>query len=419
MDETRDESATPKRAAATAFVLVTILLDTLGLGLIIPVAPRLVGSFLGDDLGRASHYFGIMVSIYAAMQFVFAPVIGGLSDRFGRRPVILVSLLGAAASYLLSAFAPSLSWLFVGRVIAGITGASFSAATAYVADVTPAEKRASSFGLVGAVFGLGFILGPALGGVLGDVGLRLPYLVAAGLNGANLLYGLLVLPESLKPENRRAFSFARANPLGSLRGLARYPIVLGLTGTMMCGFLAQWMLQSVWALYTQGRFHWSLRQVGLSLMVVGVCTAIVQGFLVRVAVARLGEKRALIFGLVMGVIGQAAIGLSNRGWILLSCLFLLALGGLAGPSVQALISREVGPKEQGELQGSLNSLNGVAAICGPLIGTSLLAHFSAENASPQIPGASFFAGAALNLVGLVLALRLLSRHRATALHGRK
>src|ERR1019366_4387041 len=229
------------RPAGTAFVLVTVLLDTLGLGLLIPVAPRLVASFLGGDLGAASHYFGILVSLYAAMQFLFAPVIGGLSDRFGRRPVILLSLLGAAASYLLSGLAPALWWLFAGRVISGITGASFSAAGAYIADVTPPEKRAQSFGLIGAVFGLGFILGPALGGVLGDVGLRLPYFVAAGLNFVNMLYGLFVLPESLRPENRRTFSFARANPLGSLRALGRHPIVLGLTGTMMCSYMAQWI----------------------------------------------------------------------------------------------------------------------------------------------------------------------------------
>src|ERR1019366_4754302 len=216
------------RPAPPAFVWVPVLLDTRALGLLIPAAPRLVASFLNDDLGAASHYFGILVSLYAAMQFLFAPVIGGLSDRFGRRPIILLSLLGAAASYLLSVFAPALSWLFIGRIISGITGASFSAAGAYIADVTPPERRAQSFGLVGAAFGLGFILGPALGGLLGDFGLRIPYFVSAGLNFVNLLYGLFVLPESLRPENRRPFSFRRANPIGSLRSLGRHPLVLGL-----------------------------------------------------------------------------------------------------------------------------------------------------------------------------------------------
>lgn len=399
-------SSIPNRRAGTAFVLVTVLLDTLGLGLLIPVAPRLVASFLNDDLGAASHYFGILVSIYAAMQFLFAPVLGGLSDRFGRRPVIFMSLLGAAASYLLSGFAPDLSWLFVGRVISGITAASFSAANAYVADVTPPEKRAGAFGLIGAVFGLGFILGPALGGALGDHSLRLPYFVGAGLNFANLLYGVFVLPESLAPENRRPFSFARANPLGSLRALSRHRVVLGLTGTMVCAFMAQWILQSVWALHTQARFGWSLRMVGVSLMVVGVATAIVQGFLVRAIVPRLGERRALVLGLVMTIAGHTLLGLADRGWMMISFIFVLALGGLSGPAVQAIISREVDASEQGELQGALNSLSGITAIVGPLIGTNLLAMFEPETASFRIPGAPFFASALLGLLGLGLALRL-------------
>jgi len=399
------------RRAGTAFVLITVLLDTLGLGLIIPVAPRLVASFLGGDLRAASHYFGVLVSLYAAMQFLFAPVIGGLSDRFGRRPVILVSLFGAAASYLLSGVAPALGWLFVGRVISGITGASFSAAGAYVADVTPPERRAQSFGLIGAVFGLGFIFGPALGGLLGDVGLRLPYFVAAGLNLVNMLYGLFVLPESLLADNRRPFSFARANPLGSLVALGRYPVVLGLTGTMMCSYLAQWILQSIWALHTQSRFGWSLGMVGVSLMVVGAATAVVQGGLVRVIVPRLGERRALVVGLLLAVTGHTLMGLANRGWMMLLFVLPLSLGGLAGPAVQAIISREVGPKDQGELQGSLNSLAGVAAIVGPLIGTGLLARFGASGATPHIPGAAFFAAAAFNAIGLFLALRLFARSR--------
>jgi DHA1 family tetracycline resistance protein-like MFS transporter len=395
--------------AATPFVLVTVLLDTLGIGLIIPVGPRLVASFLDNDLSAASHWFGALFSLYSVMQFVFAPVIGGLSDRFGRRPVILVSLLGAATSYLVSGLAPALSWLFIGRFVSGVTAASFSAAGAYVADVTPPEKRAQSFGLIGAAFGLGFILGPALGGALGDVGLRLPYFVAAGLNTLNLLYGLFVLPESLRPENRRPFSLRRANPLGSLRMLGRHRIVLGLTGTLLCGFLGQMILQSVWALHNQARFDWSLRQVGLSLMVVGVATALVQGVVVRAVTPRLGERRVLLVGLAMSVVGHIAFGLANQGWMMYAIIFFFALGGLAGPATQAIISRAVGPKEQGELQGSLNSLAGIASIAGPLVGTGLLARFGPETARPHIPGAPFFAAAAFNALGLVLALRLFAR----------
>jgi DHA1 family tetracycline resistance protein-like MFS transporter len=390
-------------------VLFTVLLDTLGLGLIIPVAPRLVGSFLHDDLAAASHAFGPLVSLYAIMQFLFAPVVGGLSDRFGRRPVILISLLGAATAYLINGFAPALWWLFVARAIAGVTGASFSAAGAYIADVTPPEKRAQSFGLIGAVFGLGFILGPALGGLLGDHGLRLPYFVAAGLNFVNLLYGIFVLPESLERANRRPFSFARANPLGALIALTRHPAVIGLSGTLLCSFMAQWIMQATWALYTQSRYGWSLGYVGLSLMVVGFCTALVQGLLVRAVVPRIGERRALVVGLVLAVVSHFFMGLANHGWMALVLLLPMALAGLAGPSIQAIISRAVGPKEQGELQGSLNSLSMVAAVVAPFIGTNLLARFGPETATPHIPGASFFAAAAFNLLGLVLAVRLMTR----------
>jgi DHA1 family tetracycline resistance protein-like MFS transporter len=399
------------RRAGAAFVLVTLLLDTLGLGLIIPVVPRLVASFLKDDLSAASHYFGWLVSVFAAMQFLFAPIVGGLSDRFGRRPVIFASLTGAAASYLLSALAPSLGWLFLGRVIAGITSANFSAANAYITDVTPPEKRASAFGMVGAAFGLGFILGPALGGVLGDVGLRVPFFVGAALNFVNLLYGIFVLPESLPPENRRAFSFARANPVGSLRALAKHPVVLGLAGTLVCGYLAQWILQSVWTLDTQSRFGWSLRMVGISLMFVGFSTAIVQGFLIRVLVPRLGEKRALLLGLSMTTLAHVFFGFAKTGWMMLGATPFMALGRLSEPAVQAIATREVASSEQGELQGSLNSLMGASAIIGPLVGTNLLATFGPETAAIHVPGAPFLASAAISAVGLLNALRLLHTKR--------
>ncbi len=397
------------RRGAVPFVLVTVALDTLGVGLIIPVGPRLVGSFLGGDLGAASHYFGLLLALYSVMQFAFAPVLGGLSDRFGRRAVILLSLLGAAGSYLTSALAPALGWLFLGRTVAGITGASFSAAGAYVADVTPPEKRAQSFGLIGAAFGLGFILGPALGGLLGGFGLRVPYFVAAGLNFLNLLYGLFVLPESLAVQNRRSFSLKRANPIGSLRALGRHPVVLDLTGTMMCAFLSQMILQGVWALYSQARFDWSVRSVGVSLMVVGLGTALVQGVLVRALTPRLGERRLLVLGLSLSVAGHLGFALATQGWMMYAVLVPFTLGGLAGPATQAIITSAVGPKEQGELQGSLNSLSGLAAIIGPLLGTGLLAHFAPETAHPRVPGAPFFAAAAISAIGLVLALRLFAR----------
>jgi DHA1 family tetracycline resistance protein-like MFS transporter len=397
------------KPTSTLFVFVTVLLDTLGIGLIIPVGPRLVASFLNEDLGAASHWFGLLFAVYSVMQFFFAPILGGLSDRFGRRTLILGSLFGAGLSYLLSGFAPALSWLMAGRVISGITGASFSAANAYVADVTPPEKRAQSFGLIGAAFGLGFILGPALGGLLGEYGLRVPYFAAAGLNFVNFLYGVFVLPESLRPEDRRSFSFRRANPLGSLKNLGRHPVVLGLTGTMTCGYMAQWILQSVWALSNQARFGWSVREVGISLMVVGVSTALVQGVLIRALLPPLGERRALLLGLGLGAVGHLGFGLAQHGWVMYAMLFPFALAGLAGPATQALITREVGPSEQGELQGSLNSLAGLTAIVGPLLGTDLLARFAPATAHPRIPGAPFLAAACFSVLGLALAVRLFRR----------
>jgi DHA1 family tetracycline resistance protein-like MFS transporter len=402
------------RQGSTTFIFITVLLDTLGIGLIIPVGPQLVASFLNGDLGRAAHVFGILFSVYSTMQFIFAPILGGLSDRFGRRGVILPSLVGAATSYVLSGLAPSLVWLFVGRIIAGATGASFSAANAYVADVTPPQKRAAAFGLIGAAFGLGFILGPAIGGILGDRGLRIPYFVAAGLNFLNFLYGLFVLPESLPRESRRPFSFARANPFVSLANLGRHPIVLGLTGTLTATYLAQMVLQSVWALSSQARFGWTPQSVGLSLMAVGLSTAVVQGALVRTVIARLGERRALLLGLAMSVAGQVGFGFATRGWMMYAMILPFCLGGLAGPATQALITSEVGPTEQGEVQGSLNSLAGVMAVIGPLLGTALFAQFGTETARPHVPGAPFLAAAAFLVVGWVLAARLFAKLPARA-----
>jgi DHA1 family tetracycline resistance protein-like MFS transporter len=405
-------SAAPRRAAIP-FILITVLLDTLGVGLIIPVGPRLVASFLDNDLERAAHWFGLLMSLYSLMQFVFAPVLGGLSDRFGRRTVILMSLAGAATSYLTSGLAPALWWLFIGRIVAGITGASFSAANAYIADITPPEKRAANFGLVGAVFGLGFILGPMLGGILGDYGLRVPYFVGAGLNFCNMVYGFFVLPESLPKESRRRFDFARANPIGSLGNLRKSPLVLRLTGTLACAFMAQMILQSTWALSSQARFGWNFKQVGMSFMAVGLSMAIVQGVVVRAVIPVLKEKKSLALGLAFGATGYALIGLATRGWMLYAFVPFLALGGIAGPAVQAIITHQVGPKQQGELQGAINSLQGLTAIVGPLIGTMLIARFGTDTSAIHVPGAPFFAACLFSALGLVLALRSLANVQIT------
>jgi DHA1 family tetracycline resistance protein-like MFS transporter len=408
-----DEIRAPSRAS-TAFILITLLLDTLGVGLIIPVGPRLVAKLLGDvaNVGAAAPYVGALFAMYSVMQFFCAPILGGLSDRFGRRAVILPSLAGAAASYLFSALAPELWWLFVGRTIAGMTGASFSAATAYIADVTPPAKRAQSFGLVGAAFGLGFIVGPVLGGVLGKDDPSRPYLVAAGLNFLNFLYGSLVLPESLPRDARRPFTFARANPFAAFRNLGRHPIVLGLTGTMAFGYLAQMIFQSVWSVSYPVRFNWDAADVGFSLGVVGVAAALVQGGLIRALVPRFGEKRLLIFALATNVASLVGFGLARTPWLVYVTIFPFALGGLSGPSIQSLLTREVGPTEQGELQGSLTSLSSVAAIIGPPLGTQLVFWFERPDAPHRLIGVPFFAAACCNLIGLLLALRLFARLRA-------
>ncbi len=425
-------TAQPHRPAAVRFILFTVMLDILGIGLIVPVLPRLIQSLLkpGDyewllrgapfltwfvpetgksDLGAAAIFFGCFAAVYALMQVIFAPVLGALSDRFGRRVVLLGSLFGAALDYLLLAFAPTLGWLFLGRMLAGLTGASFSTATSYVADVTSPEKRAQSFGLLGAMFGVGFILGPTLGGVLGEYGLRAPFIAAAVLNGVNLLYGLFVLPESLPKENRRPFDLRRANPFGALKRLGRTPMLLGLSGALVCSYLASQILYNVWAQFCQARFDWSVRQVGLSLAAVGVASGLVQGGLVRVIVPKLGERRSVLLALAAGAGGFTAYALATQGWMMFVIIFPFALQGLVGPGAQALLTREVGANEQGELQGSLGALQSLSAVVGPMISATLFARFSPPDVSPRIPGMPFFAAAGLDVLGFVLALVLFAR----------
>lgn len=397
------------RKGSIAFILITLLLDTLGIGLVIPVMPRLFADFLGGDLVEASKYYGPFISMYAAMQFAFAPIIAGLSDRFGRRPVILSALLGMATNYIVLALAPTLPWLFAGRIVVGITGASFSAANAYIADITPPERRAQSFGMVGAAFGLGFVLGPALGGTLSKISLRLPFYVSAGLNLLNFCYGLFVLPESLKPENRRPFSFKRANPFATLRNVSATPILLGLTGTIMCGFLSQQMLQSTWAVYTDFAFGWDTLSVGLSLGVVGLGSAFVQGFLVRKVIPWAGERRSILFGMSIGALGFLAFSVATKGWMMYAILVPFVLSGLSGPAIQALITKEVEPNAQGELQGSIASLNSLMAIVGPVVGNGLFRSFTKGVMGIRFPGAAFLAAALLNLLGMMIAARLFAR----------
>ncbi len=397
-----------KRNAALPFILVTLLLDVLGIGLIIPVLPKLVTTMGGGNISENSGLFGWFVAIYASMQFLFSPVLGSLSDTYGRRPVILLSLVGAGLDYLLLAFAPSLEWLFVGRVISGITGANMTAINAYVADVSPPEKRAQNYGLMGAMFGIGFILGPAVGGLLGSVGPRIPFLAASALNLLNALYGFFVLPESLEPKNRKPLSLRTANPISSLGALARYPVVLGLAATVVCVSMAQQVLQSTWVLFTTYRFQWTELQNGLSLSVVGITAAVVQGGLTRVAVKRIGERGALVVGLGFSVVSFTLYGLATQGWMLYAILVVGSLGGIAGPSAQSLISKSVAANEQGTIQGAMSSIMSLTGVVGPVVFTHLFGYFTSDAAPMKIPGVAFFGGAALIVVGMLLAVRTFS-----------
>ncbi|MEW6303309.1 MAG: TCR/Tet family MFS transporter [Verrucomicrobiota bacterium] len=393
------------RKPALIFIFITLALDILGIGIIVPVLPKLVEEFRGGDVASASTTVGLLAALYSLMQFVFAPVLGSLSDRFGRRPVILISLFGSGLDYFLLALAPNLAWFFVGRIIAGITGANFAAATAYIADVSPPEKRAANFGLIGAAFGLGFILGPALGGVLGDIGLRVPFFVAGGLTLLNWLYGWFVLPESLALENRRAFSWTRSNPVGSLLHLRLHPMAMGLAGTYFLIYLAHQVLPSTWVLYTSYRYGWTSKEVGFSLALVGVTAAVVQAGLTRIVVARFGEKKTATVGLLISALSYAAYGWASKGWMMYAIILIGSLAGVTGPAVQGLISRSVGANEQGGVQGSLTSLTSVSGILGPPIATGLFAMFIDPTAPRQIPGAAFYCSAILTIVAMLLAVR--------------
>ena len=400
-----------KNTASLGFIFITILIDVIGLGIIIPVLPTLIEELTGEGLSRAAQYAGWLTFAYASAQFVCAPIVGALSDKLGRRPVLLAALLGLGLDYVFLSFAPTIAWLFVGRVLAGITGASFTTATAYIADISTPEKRAQNFGLVGAAFGLGFIIGPAIGGLFAQYGARVPFMVAAGMSLLNFLYGLLVLPESLPKERRRAFNWSRANPVGSLLRLGHYPAILGLVASLVLIYLAGSATQSVWTFYTELKFNWNTRLVGYSLATIGLFTAVVQGGLVRVAIPKLGAARAIVVGLLCYMVGFVLFAFASRGWMMFAFLAPYCLGGIAGPALQGTISGQVPADEQGELQGSLTSLISATGVVGPLLMTYLFAAFTKQpNALVYFPGAPFLLGAVLTLFSALLAARALRRH---------
>ncbi len=396
------------RTGAVAFIFVTILLDMLALGLIMPILPKLVASFLDNDTARAARVFGLFGTAWALMQFVFSPVLGGLSDHYGRRPVVLLSNFGLGADYVLMALAPSLIWLFVGRVISGITSASISTAFAYIADLTPADRRAAIFGKIGAAFGVGFVLGPALGGVLGDIDPRLPFWAAAGLSFTNALYGFFILPESLPPERRAPFRWKTANPLGALRLLRSDRVLAGLSAANFLGQVAHVVLPSTFVLYTSYRYGWDAKTVGLTLAIVGICAGAVQGFGVSRIVRQLGERGALLFGGTCGAIGFVVFGVAPTGPLLWLGIPVMALWGVAGAATQALMTRLVGADQQGRLQGATSSVQSVAQLVGPFLFTLTFSYFIGGNAPVHLPGASFLLAAALLVAAVVIVARTLT-----------
>ncbi len=400
----------PKGQAALGFIFVTLLVDVMGFGIIIPVLPQLIQHLIHGSISEAAIYAGWMAFAYAGMQFLFSPVIGNLSDQFGRRPVLLSSLLGFGIDYLFLAFAPTIGWLFVGRVIAGITGASFTTASAYIADISTPEKRAANFGLVGVAFGIGFIVGPVIGGILGNYNTQYPFLAAAALALLNAAYGYFILPESLSVEHRRPFHWRRANPVGSLMQLKKYKAVIGLAFSLFLVYVAVQSVQSVWTFYTIEKFRWSKAMVGYSLGFVGLLVATVQGGLIRIVIPKIGQERSIWIGLSLYSIGLMLFAFASEGWMMFAFLVPYCLGGIAGPALQGYMSNHVPANEQGELQGGLTSLASLSTIIGPVIMTWSFSYFTQRGAPFQFPGAPFVIGAICMLLSALLAVRSFKRN---------
>ncbi len=404
--------AKDKKQAALGFIFITLLIDIIGFGIIIPVLPKLIQNLIHGTLSQASIYGGWLILAYSLTQFMCSPIIGNLSDKYGRRPVLLFSLFGFGIDYLFLAFAPSIFWLFIGRIIAGFTGASITTASAYIADISTPEKRAQNFGMIGAAFGLGFIIGPILGGSLAHYGVRFPFIAAAVLSLLNWLYGYFILPESLSKENRREFDWKRANPIGSLKLLNKYSVIAGLVLSITLIYIAVHAVQTTWSYYTIEKLKWNENMIGISLGVIGVCIMIVQGLIVRVVIPKIGQEKSVYVGLAFYTVGLLLFAYASTSWMMFTFTAIYCLGGIAGPSIQGLISTHVPANEQGELQGALASLMSATSVIGPLLMTNIFAYFTKPTAPIYFPGAPFLLGAFLTLVSTILAYRSLRAEKA-------
>ena len=392
-----------KKQAAIGFIFITMLIDITGWGIIIPVIPKLIQELIHGDLSDAAKYGGWLTFAYAITQFVFAPLVGNLSDQYGRRPIILISLFGFSLDYLLLSFAPTITWLFIGRILAGITGASITTASAYIADVSTPENRAKNFGMIGAAFGLGFIIGPVIGGLLGQYGSRVPFYAAGVLCMVNFIYGYFILPESLSKENRRKFDWKRANPVGSLLNLKKYPSILGLMSAIFLLYVASHAVQSNWSYFTMYQLHWDEKMVGISLGIIGLLVGIVQGGLIRWINPKLGNEKSIFFGIALYAIGMFLFAFATQSWMMFVFLIPYCLGGIAGPAMQSVISGAVSPSEQGEIQGTMTSLMSASAIIGPPLMSMLFYYFTHDDAPIQFAGAPFILGGILMIISAVIA----------------
>lgn len=391
------------------FIFLTILIDCIGIGIIIPTLPALIQGLSGADISTAASYGGWLNFSYAIMSFIFSPVLGGLSDRYGRRPILLISLLGLGLDYIFLAFAPTIFWLFIGRIIAGICGASFTTASAYIADVSTNENRAKNFGMIGAAFGLGFIIGPLLGSLFGSFGTRIPFMAAAGFSLLNFLFGYFILPESLDKDHRRAFDWKRANPLESLYRLTKHKVIFHLILILFFVNIAGQAMPSIWTFFCIERFNWDEKMIGFSLAFVGVTVSIVQGGLIGVATKKLGVKRSIFTGLGFIMLGFFLFSIANQSWMMFAFMIPYALGGIATPNFQSILSSRVPANEQGELQGGITSLISLTSIIGPLVMSISFTYFTKENGAVYFPDISFFIGALLSLTSLILSYSTLKK----------
>ena len=406
-----------QKKAALGFIFITVLIDIIGIGLIIPIVPELIMELTNRTVSEAAFIGGLLTATYAVMQFIFAPVLGGLSDKHGRRPVLLIALLGLGLDYLVIVFAPSLAWLFVARMISGICGSSMTVANAYIADISSTADRAKNFGMIGAAFGIGFIIGPAIGGFLGEMGTRVPFLAAAIMSLLNWLYGYFVIPESLAKEDRRPFDWKRANPIGTLGNIFKYKVLIGLILCLFLIYIAAFAVQGNWSFYTAEKFDWTPRDIGFSLTFVGLMVALVQGLLLGRIVKKIGEVKAVYFGLFFNLVGLVSFAFVTESWMVYAIIVPYAFSGVTGPAMQSIMTGQIPKNAQGELQGGLTNILMVTAVIGPPLMTGIFTYYTDPSHEVYFPGAPFILACILALIGSLFAYSSLNKHLKPAEEG--